>query len=114
MDGSALNCGAPAGIVSQWSVTLLSGVPSYHKQQLRSAHWVGMQMLPHKKPLVMFSDVSERITFDRPGLSARTGVFTCTSVEEEPVKTRFWRTETSSAFNLPSLFVIMNKEKAGN
>lgn len=44
--------------VSWWSVTLLSGVPSYHKQQLRSAHWEGMRMLPHKIPLVMVPDVS--------------------------------------------------------
>lgn len=42
------------GIVSQWSVTPLSGVPSHHKQPCRSDHWKRMWTPSHKIPSVMF------------------------------------------------------------
>ena len=42
------------GIVSQWSLAPLSGVPPHHKQQLRSDHWGGMWTPAHKIPSVMF------------------------------------------------------------
>lgn len=42
------------GIVSQWSMTALSGAPSHHKQQRGSDHWEGMWTPSHKIPYAMF------------------------------------------------------------